>query len=230
MKRAHLLFSAALITGALASQGNAQVVLDQAYARGVHAYFAGQTDRAIEWLDQALDADSKDPRVLYFHGLAMIQQSGGSIDAGIGDFEEAANLEINAGRVVDVGRALERIQGATRQEIEDIRLRVRVANKDKLPRPPLVPSNPQDLGPEADPFGGPGGMTGGAPTPMPSRSVVPRPTPAPTAPVPAPNPIEPDTFGTPVTPPAENPFGASAPEENPFGGSDATTNPFGDDF
>ncbi len=221
MKRISTLFSAALIVSCCSLSGNAQQVMDDVYGRGVHAYYAGQTDRSLEWLNQAIDAGSQDPRVYYYRGLATIRQTGGLVDAGIPDFEQAALLEVTSGRVVNVGKALERIQGSTRATIEDIRLRVRLENKDKLPRPPQVPTTPADPGSVVDPFGDDSGLTTGDP------EVMQRPAPLDPAPADIPGGFEPTAPD--ATDDTVDPFGADdAPAEDapatdadPFG-----SNPF----
>ncbi len=233
MKRFFALLSATFLVACNYSpSAQAQSVLDDAYGRGVHAYYAGQTDRALEWLDLAISSDSKDPRVYYYHGLATIRQAGGNIDAGLGDFETAADMEINSGRVVNVSAALERIQGSVRHQIEDIRLRTKVANKDRLPSVPMTPVVPREMGRDADPFVGGSSMTGGEPEVM-------TPKPRPTTPAPA---TGSDPFGAssePATTPPSDPFGTSpapAAGDDPFGstspspfGGDAASDPFGDD-
>ena len=225
----------ALLAGSIAPFVSAQGVIDDAYGRGVHAYFAGQNERALRWLDEAIDAGSQDPRVYYFHGLAMISQSGGTFEAGLSDIEKAALLEVDGGRVVNVYRALERIQGSTRRRIEDIRLDTFIANRDKLPRAPFEPTTPAPLDPLQDPFGNDAGLTTGNPADMPAvappRSLPPRGTPLQPAPAlpPASDSVPPAAN---VPGGAEpNPFGTSA--DDPFGGEmpagDSATNPFGDD-
>ena len=246
MKRFTRLSAALLLAGCLQSTAAAQGVLDDTYGRGVHAYFAADYARAQEWLTAAVDAGSQDPRVFYFRGLTSVAIAGGAFDAGAADFDKAANLEVSGGRVVNVNRALERIQGYTRSLIEDLRLRVRVANKDKLPREPIGPVTGPGVLP-LDPFADDGGLTTGDP----AEVVVPPVDVDPLAPAadplaPSPAVVEPaapldttDPFATPPdTTPATDPFGETpAPAADPFGGdaatepeaADSSTNPFGDD-
>lgn len=253
MKTALSTAGLAVILFAGARSVAAQDVLDVAYGRGVHAYFAGQNELALRWLDEAINAGSKDPRVHYFHGLALIAQAGGTIEAGIPDFEEAANLEISSGRVVNVGTALTRIQGYVRQEIENIRLQTFIENRDKLPRLPMVPTSPPAADAIIDPYGA--GLTTGDPVPapppniaVPVEPVTPEADPfrddpvtpadpfnSNTAPPDAAPPADPFGGGTPPaaepfgggTPPAADPFGGTTPPpstDDPFG---AGANPFG---
>jgi hypothetical protein len=224
MRSLRLKLAAFLAVSSLSAVSYGQGVMNEVYGRGVHAYNAGDTDKAIEWLDMAINAGSEDPRVYYYHGLAMMRQSGGTIDAGISDFEQAANLEITNGRIVDVGRALERIQGDVRRQIEDIRLRVRLENKDRLPRVPVAPSAPANLDATTDPFADDQGMASGQPEEM-------APVPATEEPATGADPF--DAAPTTPEPAAEgSPFGdSSAPatdNSNPFGESSesSTENPF----
>ncbi len=229
MNKISAFFSAMLAVSSFNSIANAQGVMDEVYGRGVHAYYAGQDDKAIEWFDAAISAGSEDPRVYYYRGLANIR-SGGAFEAGLGDFEQAANLEITSGRVVNVGKALERIQGETRRQIEDIRLKARLANKDKLPRTPVVPTNP-NLDATTDPFADDRGLIGGEPEEMaapPAAEVPPATDASPFDAAPAtPDPAPAD---------AASPFGddaapAPAADADPFGAGSAdapaSDNPFG---
>lgn len=94
-------------------------VLSEIYGRGVHAYNAGQYDRAVELLSMAIDNGFEDPRAYYFRGLSTIA-SGQGYDA-TGDFEQGAEIEARGAFGDSVGRALSRVQGATRLELEVIR-------------------------------------------------------------------------------------------------------------
>lgn len=224
MKRIIALFSAVFV-GFLSNSANAQGVMDEVYGRAVHAYFAGDDVKTLEWLDSVIAAGSQDPRVYYYRALSNIRQGGG-FEAGLADIEKAANLEITSGRVVNVSRALERIQGETRRQIEDIRLKVRLANKDRLPKPPVLSPRP-NLDSSVDPFTDDAGL--GQPREMdtpPSTPIVPpaettipetpAETPAPAeTPTPAetPAPSDADPFGG----PAETTEPAPATDDNPFG-------------
>ncbi len=96
--------------------------LEELYGEGVHRYFSGDLVGADQILTQVVDSGSQDPRVYYFRGLAReLQGYGGELD-----FEQGARLEAEGKRVVDVGNALSRIQGATRSEIEVARRNARI--------------------------------------------------------------------------------------------------------
>jgi hypothetical protein len=87
------------------------------YGQGIHAYFAGDMDQAIESLSLAIDQDPKDPKPYFFRGLALAQKSG--LDAAQADFARGAELEASRGsRSRDVSAALQRIQGTLRVTIE----------------------------------------------------------------------------------------------------------------
>lgn len=101
------------------AQGDAMTEL---YGEGVHRYFAGDYTGADLVLSQVIDSGSQDPRAHYFRGLVREMQGGG----GVFDFETGATLEASGKRVVNVGQALIRIQGATRTKIEEARRAARV--------------------------------------------------------------------------------------------------------
>lgn len=215
-------------TGGVAS---AQDPLDELYGRAVHSFFRGDSFTAEELLNEAVHAGSKDPRVFFFRGLAA-SRNGNSVLAS-DDFQQGADLEINGGRVVNVGRALERIQGSQRVEIEKARAHARLASRTKVLErerariealrqgglgeggiavPPSPGVRPAPLAPN-DPFSK--GMTEGTPTPVERAS---------------PNDTQPAVVD-PSTPEADDPFGNAAPAEaapandDPFATGDAPATP-----
>lgn len=99
--------------------------LAAAYGDGVHAYFAGDFDRAYEDLSQAIEAGTTDPRAYYFRGLAALRQ--GRSDEAEADFTEGATRESAGLGAWPVARSLERIQGPDRLRLERHRTRARVA-------------------------------------------------------------------------------------------------------
>lgn len=105
--------------GHAVAQGDAMLEL---YGAGVHKYFAGDYAAADQLLSQVVDSGSNDPRAHYFRGLVREMQGGG----GQFDFENGARLEAEGKRVVSVGAALTRIQGAVRTQIEKARRDARV--------------------------------------------------------------------------------------------------------
>lgn len=100
--------------------------LAAAYGDGVHAYFAGDYQRAYEDLTQAIEAGTNDPRAFYFRGLAALRQ--GRSDEAEADFTSGADRESQGLGDWPVSRSLERIQGAERLQLERHRMRARVAN------------------------------------------------------------------------------------------------------
>lgn len=113
----------------LANFVHAQDPLDEMYGQAVHSYFRGDSAGASQLLTEVIDAGSLDPRAFFFRGLA---QSYGGVDASNSDFERAAQLEIDGKKVVNVGKALERIQGPTRVAIEKARAKARLASRSRL--------------------------------------------------------------------------------------------------
>lgn len=100
--------------------------LTRIYGTGVHAYFAGDYPRAYDDLSQAIEAGTEDPRTWYFRGLAASKL--GRLDEAEADFSAAAVKEAQAVADWRVSRALERIQGRDRMQLERHRMRARMAN------------------------------------------------------------------------------------------------------
>ena len=123
--------SIVVLVGGLASLGAVslfaqEAVLGQEYGAGVHAFFAGDYAGAYEQLSAAIQGGSKDPRPFYFRGLACLNLGRGP-DAAI-DFRKGAELESgDVNRFYDVGKALERVQGEARTELEKYRVAARMA-------------------------------------------------------------------------------------------------------
>ncbi len=208
----------------------AQDPLDEVYGHAVHSYFRGDVPQAQTLLDQVIEAGSVDPRVHYFRGLCLSVQSGGT-DAGKADFQRGAELEIEGKKVVNVGKALERIQGAARCEIEEIRRKYRLDARDKYMQmqrlryeeaqrtAPALPARDADAPPSLvptpkDPFAPGLDLNKGTPVPMPDSK--------PTTPPADNNPFgdAPSDPGTTTPPPAtDDPFGGPPPasDDDPFG-------------
>ena len=210
----------------------AQDPLDDVYGHAVHAYFRGDAATAQQWLNEAIGAGSQDPRAFYFRGLCEAALSGDP-EAGASDFEEAAQLEIDGKKVVNVGKALERIQGPVRCQIESIRRKARLASRSKylemqrmryeqgIGNGAKIPASPSDAPPRPvpninDPFGGNADLNKGEPKPMAE--------PIPKAPV-----AGDDPFGDAPANPA--PSNAPAAGNDPFGAdpkpAPASDDPFG---
>jgi hypothetical protein len=114
----------ALATATFSGAALAQDPRDEMYGKAVHAFFRGDADHAELLLNDAIAAGSVDPRAYIFRGLCL---SRNGIEAGTADFQKAADLEMNGARkVVNVGQALQRIQGPVRAEIEKARLNARL--------------------------------------------------------------------------------------------------------
>ena len=115
-----------LTLGLLAPQLNADDTLERQYGRGVHAYFAGATGESVKSLTSVIEKGTKDPRVFYYRGLALLAE--GKSDAGTRDFRVGAQLEAAGYAGPEfIGRALERVQGKVRLQLEEVRQAERVA-------------------------------------------------------------------------------------------------------
>ena len=237
MNRFAQLCIATVLSCGITVTASAQDVYEQYYGLGVHAYFAGNYELAQEHFDELVNAGSQDPRVYYFRGLTQIRAQGGCmIEAGMPDFEQAAQLEVSGKRSADIGRALARIQGPTRIAIERLRIKARLAARiqqgDSMPTPsaPSMQGGAMQGGASPiDPYAPGADVNGSDPKPMPSPSddAPANPlspfdnTPAPDATMPAPDATmpAPDTsnpFGDDPAAPAPAPT-APSPLDNPFG-------------
>jgi len=128
MVRALVLALAAGVALCCAPMGaqDQDVVLGQMYGQGVHAFFAGDYLEAHRLFTAAIEAGSKDPRVFYYRGLCLINLQ--RPEQAPADFQRGAELESSEeGRIYNVGRALERVQGHTRLELEKYRVKARMA-------------------------------------------------------------------------------------------------------
>ncbi len=110
-----------------------EAVLGQLYGSGVHAYFSGDYIKAFEDLNSAVAAGSRDPRVFYFRGLVLLNL-GRSSEAAV-DFQTGADLETkDVNKFYNVGRALERVQGSARQQLETYRVAAHMAALEEAER------------------------------------------------------------------------------------------------
>jgi len=199
--------------------------MEQLYGQGVHAYHSGQMQNAMDAFSQAIQLGSRDPRVYYFRGLA--QSGTGNSNAAIADYSIGAQLEASStGRHYDVGRALERVQGGMRLEIENARRNARLTSRSQaidMGSPNFVDS--------------PASNRPIIPDPLPSGQVAPKPTTNfpdvggvqnpgtpfadPNAPAPAPSQ---------QTPPAQaDPFGSNPGSLTPEDATDVVPQPVQED-
>jgi tetratricopeptide (TPR) repeat protein len=108
-------------------------VLGQKYGLGVHAYFAGDYLKAYEQLEAATAGGSKDPRVFYFRGLTYLKLGRGQ--EAVQDFRKGAELESrDTNKFYNVAKALERVQGGARIELEKYRVDARMAALEEAER------------------------------------------------------------------------------------------------
>jgi|LakMenE01Jun11ns_1017448.scaffolds.fasta_scaffold9792057_1 tetratricopeptide (TPR) repeat protein len=191
--------------------------LAAAYGDGVHAYFAGDFQRAYEDLSQAIEAGTTDPRAYYFRGLAALRQ--GRSDEAEADFTEGATRESAGLGAWPVGRSLERIQGPDRLRLERHRTRARVTliqrqrdaelqrySQIEAAQPDVLrkrrPAGPRlEAGDEANPFE-PGAAPERVPAEPAAEPAMPEEPALPGEPLPAP---------ARVPAPAVDPFGDSVP-------------------
>jgi hypothetical protein len=211
-------------------------VLDELYGAGVHAYFAGNTEKSQELLNDVINAGSNDPRAYFFRGLALAK-SQGDLQAGMADFEEGARLEVQRNRGREVSDSLQRIQGPMRLAIEkarkNARLSITAARFEEIKKrygdnPAAAAaaleaerSTPKPSTASATPYEA-NASTADAATPMPADSPAP--------------PAAADPFGSDSDAPAsagdDAPMSDPADSADPFGGSETeapadSSDPFG---
>lgn len=99
-------------------------VLAELYGRGVHAYFCNDLLEAHRYLSMAIDNGSRDPRAHYFRGI--VNASTGRQHEAEADWQTGARLEALGEYDLGIGRALQRVQGSMRMQMENIRQMVRL--------------------------------------------------------------------------------------------------------
>ncbi|HTQ40736.1 MAG TPA: hypothetical protein VMJ32_17070 [Pirellulales bacterium] len=101
-------------------------LLEQLYGSGVHAYNQGDYLGAYDSLNSAIKGGTNDPRAYYFRGLAYLKL--GRDPEAKADFQAGAELEAgDSADVYPVNRSLERVQGRSRQLLEQYRTTVHAA-------------------------------------------------------------------------------------------------------
>ncbi len=130
MRTRRFAFFITFVSLSFANFACAQDPLDEMYGQAVHLFFRGDSMHASELLNEVIDAGSQDPRAFFFRGLC--QSYGGGMDMSNPDFEKGAQLEIEGKKVVNIGKALERIQGQARVAIEKARSKARLASRARL--------------------------------------------------------------------------------------------------
>ncbi|QDV56746.1 hypothetical protein [Rosistilla oblonga] len=111
-----------VVAGSFGFQSPSQAqspVLAELYGRGVHAYYCGDLIDAHRYLSMAIDNGSRDPRAHYFRGVVNAA-TGRQLEAEA-DWQLGAQLEIQGEYGAGIGRALQRVQGPVRMEMENIR-------------------------------------------------------------------------------------------------------------
>lgn len=253
MFRKSFLTAAFLISSGCSLASGQDAVLEEFYGRGVHRFFAHDYVQAYEQLNLAIENGSKDPRAFYFRGLAAL--ASGRIEEAEADWRAGAAIEARGLYGNEIGRALARIQGSSRMDLERIRQSARLAalseNQQKnraryapsaeVPSAPLRGAKPAPAAPPVatdNPFADdPVPATGQAKVESADalsgslEAATPKPvTPAPAGETVAPAPGA-DVFEAPAT--GDDPFGgATTPpaSDDPFGGSGtpaAGDDPFG---
>jgi hypothetical protein len=143
------LFGCATILAALlwtsAACGQNRGPIGATYARGVDAYFSGNSAEAEQYLSQAVAELPDDPRPYYFRALVLLRS--GRRDEAVSDMQIGAAVEAGRPRQFAVGTALERVQGGDRLLLEQYRREARTANPlqgDVLSRQRPGPTIPSD--------------------------------------------------------------------------------------
>ena len=96
--------------------GEEPVAVKNAIGDGMHAYHAGDYDRAYDDLTNAIEAGTDDPRAYYFRGLAALRL--GRTSEAEADFTTGADRELVTGSMRRASQSLERVQGTDRLSLE----------------------------------------------------------------------------------------------------------------
>jgi len=104
--------------------GEEPVAVRNAIGDGMHAYHAGDYDRAYDDLTNAIEAGTDDPRAYYFRGLAALRL--GRTSEAEADFTTGADRELVTGSMRRASQSLERVQGTDRLSLERYRARARL--------------------------------------------------------------------------------------------------------
>jgi hypothetical protein len=119
-----MLANAGGILSAAEFAGEEPVAVRSVIGDGMHAFHAGDYDRAYEHFTNAIDAGTVDPRSYYFRGLAALRM--GRTSEAQADFTTGAERELAGGSVRRVSQSLERVQGPDRLTLERYRARARL--------------------------------------------------------------------------------------------------------
>ncbi|MEE8451399.1 MAG: hypothetical protein V3R99_05765, partial [Thermoguttaceae bacterium] len=126
MFRGLFLLAGGLVVLSAGSAHAENAILEQMYGSGVHAYFSQDYVKSHEYLTTAIDGGTKDPRCYFFRGLVYLKL--GRSDEAWTDYATGARLEsLDSNRFYNVGKALERVQGSARVELEQRRMAARLA-------------------------------------------------------------------------------------------------------
>lgn len=106
--------------------GEEPLAVRNAIGDGIHAYHAGDYDRAYDELTNAIEAGTDDPRTYYFRGLAALRL--GRTSEAEADFTTGADRELATGSMRRVSLSLERVQGNDRLSLERFRARARLGS------------------------------------------------------------------------------------------------------
>jgi hypothetical protein len=104
--------------------GDEPGVVRDAIGAGIHAYHAGDYNRAYDDLTNAIEAGTSDPRSYYFRGLSALRL--GRTSEADADFASGAEREATSGSIRRVSLSLERVQGHDRLALERFRARARL--------------------------------------------------------------------------------------------------------
>lgn len=106
--------------------GEEPLAVRNAIGDGIHAYHAGDYDRAYDELTDAIEAGTDDPRGYYYRGLAALRL--GRQSEAEADFTTGADRELATGSMRRVSLSLERVQGPDRLSLERHRARARLGS------------------------------------------------------------------------------------------------------
>jgi len=119
-----LMLANAGVMAAAEFAGEEPVAVRTVIGDGMHAFHAGDYQRAYEHFTDAIEAGTADPRSYYFRGLAALRM--GRTSEAQADFTTGADRELAGGSIRRVSQSLERVQGPDRLTLERYRARARL--------------------------------------------------------------------------------------------------------
>ena len=124
-----LLFGLTSLLATATARGQ-DLIAEQLYGSGVHRYFSGNLSAARSDFTSAIQTGTNDPRPYYFRALTYLRQ--GFTSQAAADLQRAADLEaMDINDSYQVSKALQRVQGGLRLQLERHRRQARIVAQQR---------------------------------------------------------------------------------------------------